>query len=378
MEEAQRRALRRGRARLVAELRVAPLWDPLEDRGLFTRPMVEELQSAGSRGEQARQLVIDLETRGKWAFPVFLSILRDTGQGDLADMLIEECECPPAPPQLVDLRPVELDLREEKHRKNVSFPERLSIPVQAESERPQMPPVPAQGSAVDKRNCDLVYELKADPCGHCLIINNVNFSRESDLLTRDGSDVDCRKLEKRFKALRFNVLTQRNLEAKAMVSELRKLARQDHRALDCCVVVILSHGCQVLSPGGRHREARGTWKHWTVCWSNTPIRNTCSTCYCGWQIPSLPRGSTSRCRAVSTSSVKNSSSPANDVQAPRSPPSARVTSPLPDDIHACCDSASMLPVAFVRLSVEMFVLRNVISECFPCCAMERSRRLVPC
>ncbi|XP_029874688.1 caspase-9 [Aquila chrysaetos chrysaetos] len=253
MEEAQRRALRRGRARLVAALRVAPLWDPLEDRGLFTRPMVEELQSAGSRGEQARQLVIDLETRGKRAFPVFLSILRDTGQGDLADMLIEECECPPAPPQLADPRPVELDLRGEKHRKNVSFPERLSIPVQAESERPQTPPAPARGSAVDKRNHDLVYELKADPCGHCLIINNVNFSRDSNLLTRDGSDVDCRKLEKRFKALRFDVLTRRDLEAKAMVSELRKLARQDHRALDCCVVVILSHGCQmshIQFPGG--------------------------------------------------------------------------------------------------------------------------------
>uniref|UniRef100_A0A8C0AQE6 Caspase 9 n=1 Tax=Buteo japonicus TaxID=224669 RepID=A0A8C0AQE6_9AVES len=88
-----------------------------------------------------------------------------------------------------------------------------------------------------------VYELKADPCGHCLIINNVNFSRDSHLLTRDGSDVDCRKLEKRFKALRFNVLTRRNLEAKVRL--LRKLAREDHRALDCCVVVILSHGCQV-------------------------------------------------------------------------------------------------------------------------------------
>lgn len=50
MEEAQRRALRRGRARLVAELRVAPLWDPLEDRGLFTRPMVEELQVGPGEG----------------------------------------------------------------------------------------------------------------------------------------------------------------------------------------------------------------------------------------------------------------------------------------------------------------------------------------
>ncbi|KAM6236422.1 caspase-9 isoform 1-T1 [Spheniscus humboldti] len=263
MEEAQRRALRRGRARLVAALRVAPLWDPLEERGLFTRPMVEELQSAGSRGEQARQLVIDLETRGKRAFPIFLSILRDTGQGDLADMLIEECECLPSPLQLVDLRPVELDVGGEKHSKNVNFPERLSIPVQAESERPRTPPAPARGeprprllqrgSAVDKRNRDLVYELKADPCGRCLILNNVNFSSDSAMSTREGSDVDCKKLEKRFKALRFDVLTQRDLKAEEMVSELQKLARRDHSALDCCIVVILSHGCQtshIQFPGG--------------------------------------------------------------------------------------------------------------------------------
>ncbi|KAM6241126.1 caspase-9 [Porphyrio hochstetteri] len=242
MEEAQRRALRRGRARLVAALRVAPLWDLLEERGLFTRPMVEELQSAGSRGDQARQLVIDLETRGKQAFPMFLSILRDTGQGDLAAMLIEECECLPAAPQLGHLRPVELETRGEKHNKSVCVPERLSI--QAESERPRIPPVPAQGSAVDKRNRNLVYELKGDPCGHCLILNNVNFSRDSNLSTREGSDVDCRKLEKRFKALRFDVLTQRDLKAQEMVLELQKLARRDHGALDCCVVVILSHGCQ--------------------------------------------------------------------------------------------------------------------------------------
>ncbi|XP_040441416.1 caspase-9 isoform X1 [Falco naumanni] len=236
MEEAQRRALRRGRPRLVEALRVAPLWDPLEQRGLFTRPMVEEIQSAGSRGEQARQLVIDLETRGKQAFPVFLSILRDTGQGDLADMLIEECECLPAPLQPIDLRPVELDLRREKHNK-----------IQAESERPRIPPAPAWGGLdIDKRNHDLVYELKANPCGHCLILNNVNFSRDSelDLSTRYGSDVDCEKLEKRFKALCFDVQTRRDLKAQEMILELLKLARRDHSALDCCVVVILSHGCQ--------------------------------------------------------------------------------------------------------------------------------------
>ncbi|XP_032565119.1 caspase-9 [Chiroxiphia lanceolata] len=252
MEEQHRRALRRGRARLVAALRVEPLWDPLERRGIFTRPMLEELQGAGSRGDQARQLIIDLETRGKQAFPVFLSILRDTGQGDLAHMLVQECESPPAAPQLPDLRPVELELRGEKQRKNVTPPEHLSFPVQAESEKPRTP-LPSQGSAVDKKSRDLVYELKADPCGHCLILNNVTFSRDSHLSTRVGSDLDCEKLEWRFKALHFDVLAQRDLKAQEMVLELQKLARRDHSALDCCIVVILSHGCQtshIQFPGG--------------------------------------------------------------------------------------------------------------------------------
>ncbi|XP_051493078.1 caspase-9 isoform X2 [Apus apus] len=190
MEERRRRALRRGRARLVAALRVEPLWDLLRDRGVFTRTMIEDIQSAGSRGEQARQLLIDLETRGKQAFPIFLSILRDTGQGELADLLLGEGELPLVPPQLRDLQPVPLDLPGEKHNESGNFPEPLSIPVQAESDRPPK----TQGLAVDKRNQDL-----------------------------------------------------------EMVSELQKLARQDHSTLDCCIVVILSHGCQtshIQFPGG--------------------------------------------------------------------------------------------------------------------------------
>uniref|UniRef100_A0A663LM74 Caspase 9 n=1 Tax=Athene cunicularia TaxID=194338 RepID=A0A663LM74_ATHCN len=194
------------------------------------------LGSAGSRGEQARQLVIDLETRGKQAFPIFLSILRDTGQGDLADMLIEECKCSPVPPQLVDLRPVKLELR---------------LPFLIVSCCISQQVLQIRRCLIVTCDCQ-VYELKADPCGHCLILNNVNFSEDSDLLTRDGSDVDCEKLEKRFKALRFNVLTRRNLKAQVRLA-LRNLARRDHSTLDCCIVVILSHGCQtshIQFPGG--------------------------------------------------------------------------------------------------------------------------------
>ncbi|NXU94932.1 CASP9 protein, partial [Xiphorhynchus elegans] len=97
------------------------------------------------------------------------------------------------------------------------------------------------------------YELKADPCGHCLILNNVNFSRDSCLSTRVGSDIDCEKLQRRFRALHFDILTRKDLKAQEMALELQKLAQQDHSALDCCIVVILSHGCQtshIQFPGG--------------------------------------------------------------------------------------------------------------------------------
>ncbi|XP_026718404.1 caspase-9 isoform X2 [Athene cunicularia] len=320
-------------------------------------------------------------------------------------MLIEECKCSPVPPQLVDLRPVKLELRGEKQNKNVNFPEHLSIPVQAESERLQKPRMPAQGSAVDKRNHDLVYELKADPCGHCLILNNVNFSEDSDLLTRDGSDVDCEKLEKRFKALRFNVLTRRNLKAQEMVSELRNLARRDHSTLDCCIVVILSHGCQkdrgfVVDHGSPSDEAPGgslesdatpfqtpsgnvdepdaiaslptpsdilvsystfpgfvSWREvssgsWYVETLDSVLEQYAHSedLLNMWQTLSLPRGGTSRCQAVSIFSVKNSSSRGNDVWALRSLPGTRVTFLGLDEISTCCVSASMLPVAFVCLS----------------------------
>ncbi|XP_067167144.1 caspase-9 [Apteryx mantelli] len=253
MEEARRRALRRCRVRLVAALRVAPLWDPLEARGVFTRAMIEELQSAGTPRDQARQLVIDLETRGKQAFPIFLSILRDTGQGDLAELLSEACEGSPSQP--VQVKPLELHLGGETRDKSASALERVPVPVQDMSDAFRTPPAAPRGSAVDslKRNSDLVYDLKADPCGYCLILNNVNFSRDSDLSTRAGSNIDCEKLEKRFKSLHFSVLIRQDLKAREIVRELQELAKLDHSALDCCLVVILSHGCQtshIQFPGG--------------------------------------------------------------------------------------------------------------------------------
>uniref|UniRef100_A0A8D0HDT5 Caspase-9 n=1 Tax=Sphenodon punctatus TaxID=8508 RepID=A0A8D0HDT5_SPHPU len=216
MEESQRQLLQRSRLRLVQELQVAPLWDLLLHKGIFTQDMIDEIQRAGTRRDQARQLVTDLQTRGRQAFPAFVSSLQETAQNDLAALLSDGCKPPLLRP--LDIKPVEIGLRGGKGD-------------------------PCNDWLLSLRGYPTrIYILKTDPCGYCLIINNVNFSQGSDLSLRAGSDVDCEKLERRFRLLCFEVLTQRDL--KAQVRALQSLARRDHSALDCCLVVILSHGCQ--------------------------------------------------------------------------------------------------------------------------------------
>ncbi|XP_038602498.1 caspase-9 isoform X2 [Tachyglossus aculeatus] len=252
MEERGRQALRGARLRLVRELRVAPLWDLLLARGLFTRDMIDHIQQAGTRRDQARQLVTDLETRGRQALPVFISCLRETDQHVLAALLSEGCQALQFAP--VDVRPVEIIRpggQGDVYVKPFS-PMPSTTKREQEATRPGLVEFPQDKS---RRSSDLVYSLKSEPCGHCLIINNVDFSLGSELSTRTGSDVDCEKIQRRFRLLHFEVAVERNLTAEEMVKALNKLARKDHSALDCCVVVILSHGYQashIQFPGGIH------------------------------------------------------------------------------------------------------------------------------
>ncbi|XP_049733951.1 caspase-9-like isoform X2 [Elephas maximus indicus] len=224
MDEADRQLLRRCRVRLVRELQVAELWDALLNRGLFTPDMIEDIQRAGSgsRRDQARQLVTDLETRGSQALPLFISCLQDTGQDMLASLLSTSCQ---VAKEHLDVRPLDL----------VHGPMGLN-----------------PGALRPGGNTDLAYVLDADPCGYCLILNNVNFCLQSGLGTRTGSNIDCEKLQRRFRLLHFMVEVKCDLTAKEMFLALVELAQRDHGALDCCVVVILSHGCQVS-----HRQFPG-------------------------------------------------------------------------------------------------------------------------
>ncbi|XP_045878021.1 caspase-9 isoform X2 [Meles meles] len=236
MDEADRQILRRCRVQLVNELQVAPLWDVLLTRQLFTPAMIEDIQHAGSgsRSDQARQLVTDLETRGSQALPLFISCLEDTDQNNLASVLRARRQAEKQNPEAV--RPWNP----------------MPVVVGAMGLTPEDLRGKQGDQEISKQNADLAYALNADPCGHCLIINNVNFCLESRLTARTGSNIDCEKLRQRFHLLHFMVEVKCDLTAKQMVQALVELARRDHSALDCCVVVVLSHGCQAS-----HRQFPG-------------------------------------------------------------------------------------------------------------------------
>ncbi|XP_030041783.1 caspase-9 isoform X2 [Microcaecilia unicolor] len=227
MDEAQRRLLQCNRLQFVTNLEVAPLWDLLLQKEIFSQDMIEEIQSAGTRRDQARALITDLQTRGRQALPLFLACLEETGQNELASILKEGCRNQTGGP--LQVNPVKMHKPDEKKSSGENRIKEL------------------------KRNADKDFILTADPCGHCLIINNVDFLEHTNLSRRDGSDIDCEKLERRFRSFHFDVLVQRNLKGQEIHSELQKLAGKDHSHLDCCLVVILSHGCEsrhIQFPGG--------------------------------------------------------------------------------------------------------------------------------
>ncbi|XP_016340295.1 caspase-9-like isoform X2 [Sinocyclocheilus anshuiensis] len=228
MEPKHRQILQRHRRDLVTALNPADICDGLLSKGVFTQDMIDEIQSKITRRDQARQLVISLEMRGSQVFPAFLECLRETSQHDLAELL--QCGDGVCLPTSVPVQPSLIP---------------LPVPSETQGVRPTR----------TRRDSIQCYKMDASPCGICLIINNVDFDPASDLKDRKGSNIDCDKLEKRFKALNFEVIVKRNLKYKLIRQEMAFIAKRDHSAYDCCVVIILSHGTEAnhnCFPGAVH------------------------------------------------------------------------------------------------------------------------------
>lgn len=251
MEEQHKKILQRNRINLVKDLDISNLYDALVEKGVFTQDMIDEIQRSGTRRDQARQLVRDLETRGSQAFPLFLECLQETGQHDLAKTLQNESPAVQLQPTkqvvrpIVQPLPVTSPMDVNKERKDAAPVIPLERPITTPSPSPEQEYLRPRPPGRTRRDSIQSYKMDASPCGHCLIINNVEFDPQSELSNRKGSNIDCDKLERRFKALSFIVEVKTNLRQRQIKHELSVLSKKDHSQYDCCVVIILSHGTEV-------------------------------------------------------------------------------------------------------------------------------------
>ncbi|XP_059189262.1 caspase-9 [Centropristis striata] len=253
MEETHKKILLRNRTNLVENLDPSILYDGLIEKRVFTQDMIDEIKSSGTRRAQARQLVQDLATRGSRAFPLFLQCLQETEQHSLAELLqngAPTVQLQPATPTQVD-RPVVQPLpvcpvldvdKQRKDEVPVNPIKSTSTTPSPSPERESLRPRPPPRTRKDSFQS---YKMDASPCGHCLIINNVDFEPDSELSNRKGSNIDRDKLERRFKALNFIVEVRTNLKQRQIKHELSALSKKDHSQYDCCVVIMLSHGTEV-------------------------------------------------------------------------------------------------------------------------------------
>ena len=83
------------------------------------------------------------------------------------------------------------------------------------------------------------YSMKTFPHGIALIINNEQFSSQSN---REGTAIDERNLTHAFRFLGYRVEIHRNLESKEMLGIMTEMGRRHHDQYDSFVCCILSHG----------------------------------------------------------------------------------------------------------------------------------------
>ncbi|XP_052095186.1 caspase-3-like isoform X1 [Mytilus californianus] len=92
------------------------------------------------------------------------------------------------------------------------------------------------------------YKMDAKPRGYALIISNGTFYQipgdplSRELPKRPGADTDAENLETVLTGLGFRVVRKDNLKKWEMEHEIKTIARADHKAFDCFLLILSSHG----------------------------------------------------------------------------------------------------------------------------------------
>ncbi|XP_019851802.1 PREDICTED: uncharacterized protein LOC109581823 [Amphimedon queenslandica] len=117
------------------------------------------------------------------------------------------------------------------------------------------------------QNKERRYPMDANPIGHCLIINNVEFTG-GNLAERVGSDQDATKLEELFgNFLNFTVELKRNVTREQFETTLQHYQEKDHSEFCTFFVIILSHGDEgniVYASDGQSIKLDDIFKHFSA------------------------------------------------------------------------------------------------------------------
>ncbi|KAG8453687.1 hypothetical protein GDO86_000355 [Hymenochirus boettgeri] len=95
----------------------------------------------------------------------------------------------------------------------------------------------------------LKYKMDYPEMGTCLIINNKNFHSSTNMSTRNGTDLDARKLHETFTSLGYKVMVYNDQKCTDIFGLLKKISDEDHSKRSSFVCAILSHGEEGLIYG---------------------------------------------------------------------------------------------------------------------------------
>lgn len=246
MLERDSRALRKRSTVLCKQLVVDELLIQfLQADEILTAGMAESILAEQTSYKRTWRLLMLLPKRGPRAFSSFCLALRETEQQHLCDLLTQTAD---------------RDSREKQDEKfidsSVSHPIQEVIPAKRTrieddlecslvADSPISTPVLPCTQEFYLHHFQQSYKMKSSPRGFALVISNVNFDPHAlpKLDMRSGGEVDEEVLRKVFTELDYLTTVQRDLTAQDMATCIENLARRpEHRAMDSCVVCLLSHG----------------------------------------------------------------------------------------------------------------------------------------
>jgi len=229
----------------------------LIEKNVFNDVHLERIRTSGDSQSQKRKLFKDVQTRGPFAFKSMIEALAETGNINAARILDPDAQEPVEDATEEKSKVWNQPIYEQPRQSRVSAP---VPPVWENNTTPLTVKVIKTAPGVSNNRTNVrTYKMDSVPRGLALIIDNENFDNEV-LPTRTGSLVDSNNLDELFLQLGFKVTLRRNLSYYEMIQEIQKFAaKPEHRDVDMCAVVVMSHGRHGLVAAADGRELETEW-----------------------------------------------------------------------------------------------------------------------